>query len=181
MTSKGTAPPPKSAAPPPKKWHCYWPFGHNNTKSNQCGSVLIVYHVRLRKIDKSTQTLVNKAMIDILAVKRLVASTRDNSCINLETGRRIKWSEAKEKRMWFDKTLQICCPHDSDEKQWKRYRKQLLTPSKVIVQQRDDPFDYFDWAEDQRRKNVLRKNGGNDYIWCPKKSLVSVVPRLKTN
>ncbi len=102
-------------------------------------------------------------MLDVQIVKKNVKNLRDNSCINIMSGRKIKWTETKEKKMYFHRILQICCPKKISTKEWNKYVQVLTTPSKKVVKRRDN-CDHFDWASDQEEDDVFNKNGHKDYI-----------------
>lgn len=99
---------------------------------------------------------VDKAVIK----KRLMLVDKDY-CINIVTCRKIKWSDEKEKKMFFHKKYRICCPKDKDENQWKKFIKSFKSFEKIKIH---DPYDHFDWAEDQKITRVFNKNGHTDYI-----------------
>ena len=103
-------------------------------------------------------------ILDVHIVKKNLSTIKDNSCINITSGRRIKWTQTKEKKMYFNRILQICCPKAVEEKVWSHYVDKLTTPSKKINRSRADKYDYFDWASDQDEPDVLNKRGYKDYI-----------------
>lgn len=103
-------------------------------------------------------------MLNVDNIKKILSTVKDNSCINVETGRKIKWTSAKEKKMYFNKALQICCEKTIPEKKWNVLVSQMASPPKK--KGKKDQFDHFDWASDQGEKNVLNENGYVDYIWC---------------
>lgn len=102
-------------------------------------------------------------MIDVKIVKKSICNIHDNSCINIMSGRKIKWTESKEKKMWFNHILQICCPKKVKEKIWRDYENKMTTPSKKIKVV-SDKCDYFDWASDQEEEIVWNRKGHKDYI-----------------
>jgi len=81
------------------------------------------------------------------------------SFIDIITGQRIKWTSSKDKKMFFEMTIGICCPKTIDEDDWKKYLSHFKKTKKV-----SDPYDFFDWAEDQKMIHVKNKNGHWDYI-----------------
>jgi hypothetical protein len=99
-------------------------------------------------------------MLTIENVKNQLAKTNDNSYVNLETGRKIKWAESKEKRFIFHKASHICACITISKKLWNSYITALSSPPK----QKHDPYDLFDWSEDMKMKNCHNKKGFLDYI-----------------
>lgn len=100
-------------------------------------------------------------VLDVDNIKKIISTVKDNSCVNVETGRKIKWTNAKEKKMYFNKALQICCQKSVPEKKWKNIVSQLASPPKKTGK---DPFDYFDWADDQDEEELFNPKGYMEYI-----------------
>lgn len=100
------------------------------------------------------------AHLDKNVIKKRLMMTDDGYFINVITCRKIKWSDEKEKKMFFHKKYRICCPKSFNERVWKHFIKEFNLSEKIKIY---DPYDHFDWAEDQGRK-VLNKNGHMDYI-----------------
>lgn len=86
--------------------------------------------------------------------------SQEGSFIDVTTCKKIKWTAAKDKKMYFNMGLGLCCPKTISEKEWKKYQTLFRKEPSLTF----DPYDYFDWAEDQKIKYVKNKNGHKDYI-----------------
>lgn len=99
-------------------------------------------------------------MLTIENVKNQLSKVTDNSYINLETGRKIKWAETKEKKYIFHKACRICASITISKKVWNVYIIALSSPPK----QKKDIYDVFDWADGIGMITCTNKHGFKDYI-----------------